>query len=350
MNETLDPVEDAAELTPLDIIAEDRAKFVATGDPTKADARGAEYDEALRAGREAWGERQDSTRDLAKTQVNLAQIPEKDAQEVFERVDAAERTLIAPNLKESEYREGGADHDDEVVVFEGGSPRLITAEHATDVVRKATGKLGGADHGTGGLAKVLHEDTDATAIVPIGRQTGNTAVDVEHPVKDAMKLYLPTTEGYLSVHGMAPGKADDVFGRTEVHAILGLGSEPNDMTIEVARLLREYGKELGLKVQLSTEEEYLFIQGNPPIAKRDDEGNVVWKTLGGRGDTHATNVVNRTKTAAGEPIPAMQIEMTRMLRLLPDLKEERTTQHKVMGVYLGYLLTKKAVELMVPQG
>jgi hypothetical protein len=273
----------------------------------------------------------------------LPELPEQEAREVYERVVEAERRRVSPNLRTEEYASGTANYDDETTVLSGHGSVLVTAEHATDPVRKATGIREGADHGTGGLAEVLHEDTDSTVIIPIGRQTGNAAVNEDYPVKDHMRLLLPDNDGFVSVHGMIPGKTTDVFGRREVQAILGLGKDPSEMAINVAMLLQAYAKDLGLHVLIGNNERYLDISNGK--LEKDDTGNPKTKTLAAFGANSTTNFAHRLATEQGRQIPAMQIEMTRMLRVLPQEIEERDVISRVMGVYMGYLLTKKAVEL-----
>src|SRR5919198_6083578 len=51
--------------------------------------------------------------------------------EVYERIEQGERELAAPRLSKPDYDRGTATKENDVAVFHGTRPVLITAEHAT---------------------------------------------------------------------------------------------------------------------------------------------------------------------------------------------------------------------------
>ncbi len=292
---------------------------------------------------------QDNLRDISPY---LPELPQQDAFEVLERAEEWERRILGlrsgdqPRL--AHYRNGSAVSEDAITILqhEPVAP-LVTAEHATDVVRKATGQLGNADHGTGALAALLWEDSHTTSIIPVGKQTGNAAVDLSHPVKDAVNTLLPARPAYLSVHGMRAGKITGVHDTSEVHAIVGLGKTPNEQSVVSAEKLQRVAKDIGLRVIIGNQESHYDVNPDTRSLEYDEEGNPKRAKLAALGQGSMTNHAYTLMGRHGIQIPAMQLEITRGLRLIPNDFESgwhKDRRARAMSVYAGYLLVRKMVE------
>ena len=258
--------------------------------------------------------------------------------EVYERFVQYEQK-VAPRLKLDDYGEGTALDDDELIVKNGSGPLAASADHATDPIRKTSGVREGADHGTAALAFALHDDYQASIVLPRGRQTGNANVDVMHPLKSSLNDLLPGKKGFLSIHGMRPGKFEHQFDPTEIHAVLGLGAEPTEVSQKAARdIIEQVKEEHGLKVVVGNSARF-FDRGDTPRLERDDEGNLKYAPrLAAMGTGSTTNFVNNV--TADSQMPALQVELSRSLRLLPEDMEYRDPRVRRLAVYMGYQLLK----------
>jgi hypothetical protein len=289
----------------------------------------------------------------------LPALPDPDIDEVFARVEAAERRLVAPHLKTEDYGEGTAQHADELRILWAGARLLVGADHATDPVRKATGRREAADHGTAGLAAVLAEDGVADAVIPVGRQTGNATVTPDHPYRSLVGMLAPGRDGVLSLHGMQPGLALDVLDEQEIHGLIGLGKhEPSERTTAAAEALVCRAKdELGLRVVISNHQPHLVYQNDPqhrpgsPIqdkinrVKVDERGEYVRGRLAALGENSTTNALHR----AAPNVPSYQLELSRSLRRTTDDQFTRDRKKLAVGVYLGYRLSYLALKIMAEQ-
>jgi hypothetical protein len=286
----------------------------------------------------------------------LSVLPEPDIHELFERVEAAERRFAAPQLATADYGEGTARHDDELRILWAGTRMLVGADHATDPVRRATGRREAADHGTAGLAAVLAEDGLADAVIPVGRQTGNATVTPDHPYRSLVSMLAQDRDGVVSLHGMRPGMVLDVLDPTEIHGLIGLGRyDPSEQTLAAAEtLIRRAREDLGLRVVISNHQPHLLYQNDPgyqpggPIkdkinrVKVDERGEYVRSQLAALGLNSTANTLRR----AVPHVPSYQLELSRSLRRTPDDQFVRDRQKMATGVYLGYRLARLAVETM----
>jgi hypothetical protein len=252
---------------------------------------------------------------------------------------------VAPNLSAADYAEGTASYDDEILVERSGGNFAISADHATDPVRKATGIREGADHGTAGLALALAEEKLGDVVLPRGRQTSNANVAVIHPMKDKLATILPGKEGFLSIHGMAPGKFAHQYDETEIHGVLGLGKEPTEASRDLAEDMIKYAKsEHGLRLVVGNDTRFFAETPRSPRLDYDEAGDPKYAArLAALGEGSTTNFVNGLLQESS--FPALQIEISRALRLLPKDREYREPRAKVMGVYMGYLVARDLVKL-----
>jgi hypothetical protein len=273
-----------------------------------------------------------------------------DPKDIYERLLEHESRLIAGKRKQplmEDYVLGTAHIPDEILTLDGRvGASLVSAEHATDVFSKKFDRLRGADHGTAALASLLHEELGTTSIIPLGRQTGNGNVDVQHPIKDVIHNKITGSVGYVSVHGMTPGKILDYTDENEIHAIIGLGVAPTKRSRDIAeKIVGKAKDEVGLTVVIGNDIKYLTTDPDTGKIKLSEDGQPVRSTLAAEGEGRTTNFVNEQ----GLDIPALQLEITRGLRLVPsDFAEgwKIGDKAKIAGVYAGYALTRLIVSMM----
>jgi len=280
------------------------------------------------------------------------ELPQSDAFDTLARVESYERALIVGSGTElisvTNYAGGTARYADEVVVFGVDSERvLISADHATDPFKKSTGQYRGADHGTAGLAVLLSKQ-GAQAIVPLGRQTGNVAVSPDtHPIKQRIGELLPGKAGFISLHGMASGKLTTLHDPTEIHAVVGLGVNPNEQSCRVAEKILAEAANLGLRAVIGNRTKHLKYDAITGGFELDEEGVALTGELKAPLSNMTTNYAYRVMETTGQQIPSVQLEMARLLRLIPrDYYDgwHKDRKARAMGVHLGYLLSKAAVD------
>ncbi len=281
----------------------------------------------------------------------LPQLPEVWAQDLHDRIEYAERRLIAPNLLHDEYKAGTAKTDDEIHIIQqiaenGSAGTLFTAEHASNPLSLKTGKLrNDPDTGTAGLVAVLAEDY-GTGIIMTGRQTSNVPSDPDHPIKPTIIQSLPKSNGFVAVHGMARGKFMAQTDRTEIQATLGLGADPTDVMHDFAEKIVGHGKDMGLYVTIANDGEYFVQKPNSHEIKRNSDGTPYRNRLAALGQFTTTNFVRGELQERGLVMPALQIELTRFLRITPlDVEPVRDRITRVIGIALGYKLLERIVEL-----
>jgi hypothetical protein len=292
----------------------------------------------------AYQTRQAYANDIRNLMPFLPELPDTTAQDTYERILEHERR-VAPNLERGDYGEGTAKYDDEILTEISGGRFAISADHATDPVRKATGIREDADHGTAGLALALSEAGLGDVVLPRGRQLSNANVAVAHPMKDKLATILPGKDGFLSVHGMAPGKFTHQLDEMEIHGVLGLGKEPTEASRDLASDMITHAKnEYGLRLVAGNDTRFFAETDRTPRLDYDESGNPKYTArLAALGEGSTTNFVNQLLQAPD--FPALQIEISRTLRLLPKEMEYREERAKVMSVYMGYLITHDLVEL-----
>lgn len=286
------------------------------------------------------------------------------AKNVYEEVEYLERQIILPvsahnrPIQGTDYRDGSATIFDELKVFgEDSQPVLITAEHATNpylLQPKDGSKPGyrGADHGTGGLAAFLAR-AHSQSIVPLGRQMSNVATAPDyHPLKKQMATKFAGKVGFLSLHGMSPGKLLDIDDVSEIHAVIGLGVHPNEQSRSVAESLLQQGHDLGLRLTIGNDTEYVIHDPETNGLKTDKEGNIKKGRLMAPRTEMTTNYAYRLMEKTEVQVPSFQLELTRSIRCIAsDFDDTTKVMHnkRIMGVYLGSLLAQAAVQLVQGQ-
>lgn len=270
----------------------------------------------------------------------LPELPDQQAFSTYERLVRLERSSVAKNDSVDDYADGTAESDDEILTIHRDGSLLLSADHATNPIRKSTGVLGRADHGTAALALSLGEDLYASVVLPRGKQTGNANVDVDHPMKDQITTLLPGKTSFLSVHGMMPGKFSHQFDPTEIHGVIGLGANPSEMMLDTASTIRRLINDIyGLRIEIGGENKFFDDPEGDGKLRYDDDGKLIYShPLAALGPGTTTNFVRALRSDID--FPAMQIEISRSLRLLPKEMEYREERHKVMAVYLGYLTAR----------
>ena len=302
---------------------------------------------------EAYQSRQLYMQNLSCISVYTAELPDREVDDVYNRILDHERS-IASNHRVEDYGDGSARYDDELVIVESDGPIVISADHATAPVRKLTGLRGNADHGTAGIALLMREEGQGSVVLPRGRQTGNVNITPEHPAKNAIKAQIDLgKQAFLSVHGMVPGRFEHQLDPKEVHAMIGLGLNPNEQSIEAAHeLSRQMRQAYGLRAEVANWKSFYSNTPDSSRLKRRDDGSILKSTLAAFGEGTTTNYVRGLEQ--GDFLPAMQIELSRTLRLLPEgvdlVDPRRGIQEVKMGVYLGFLLNSEAGRILAEYG
>lgn len=283
----------------------------------------------------------------------LPQLPDEWAHSIYERIEAAERQYIAPNLQKNEYTAGTATRDDDVMVIQtkGNARHLFTAEHATKPTRiKTAASNPDADYGTGGLAVTLAEDY-GQAIILTGRQTAKKPSDPTHNVRQPLEMALPSAKSLVSLHGKVPGMFVHPDDRSEIHACLGMGSEPSESLIEFAKkIVLAARDDLGLYVVMSNfQPAYIQHEKSTELKKRED-GSLKRSQMAGLSKNSMVNVARAYLQGYGVDRPLLQLEITRLLRLDPNGRINADKKSFIMGVALGYKLVEKIVQLVPEYG
>ena len=205
--------------------------------------------------------------------------------------------------------------------------------------------MGFADTGTAGLAAVLAEDY-GTGLIMRGRQTGNAATDPDHPIKPLITDHLKDASGFLSVHGKSPNMFVRPSDKTELHATIGLGAEPDERLHDFAQnVVRMARNELGLYVTVANDQHYYIQHPDSTALKRNDDGTAKTNTLAALKPNTTTNLARRVLAEQGSDAAAFQVEMTNLLRLTPEDTNKKDPQSRIMGVALGYLLMSRIAEM-----
>jgi hypothetical protein len=279
-----------------------------------------------------------------------------DAVSYYEREIATSATKPTPEaLLLRDYIKGSATEPDQLGVYGTEYYRtLVSADHGTAPFKKSVKDYISGDYGTGGVARLLTERVNATSIVPLGQQTYNVAVAPDtHPIKEAIGRLLPERLGFMSLHGMLPGKLLDVKDTREIQALIGLGPNPSERSREAAEKIVQLAADLDLRVRVLIGNDTEFKTYNPETGEymRDPEtGEPVLGQLKAHNPRMTTNYAYRVMAQTGQNIPSVQLELTRGLRLLPmDLDSGWHVDKwaRAMGVHMGYLLAEAAVNAML---
>lgn len=277
----------------------------------------------------------------------LPELPESQAQEIYERIEAAER-LASPNLTVSGYTIGSARERDELYLAGVHTPTLLTAEHATTHLRlDKTNNLSPkeADYGTGGLGYVLYDDLQLGLILPLGRQTGDANKDPGHPVKDAIArfVYTERPSTMISLHGMSSGKFAAFNDEKAVDVMIGIGEESNEDSVVLAETVQQVCADLSLRAEVNLK--FVSVDSHYPLLpkRRKSDGGIAHNRFAAAGEGTTRVYAEKVAQNHGINMATAQLELSSLLRWLPDESDTRDKYSKVMGVYLGYLVISKAL-------
>jgi len=278
----------------------------------------------------------------------LPQMPDAWAFEIYEKIEAYERTLVGPNRTMADYLTGTASRDDGLVIIETNPEGILfSAEHATKPVRYLPNKIGACDPGTGGLAALLGEQY-GTAIIATGRQTSNAALVDNHPLKRELNRYLPSAQAYVSVHGMGAGKFVRTTDTANVHISIGLGQNPAPPeSLALAENLVATAHDLGLYAIIGNKQQYYTQLRDSTKLKRNEDGTAYRHELGAFRHATTVNYVRRKPFNEIGHTPALQIELTSLLRLpIANRRFAKDKRTEIMGVALGYCFMEQVALLM----
>lgn len=298
-----------------------------------------EYERAL--------QRDAATRDLSA----LSWVPRADSTISSEhaRLAGYERALVAPNRLLAEYGPGTATEDNEIYVYGADELKrnggiLFSAEHATSPGTRKDGGKTYPDTGTAALSFQLAQEFGAS-VIATGRQT-LPATHPTHPIKKHIAELLPAAQGFISVHGKAPGAFIRPTDESEVHAMIGLGANPTELQLDTAADIRNRARrELGLLVVTSNIQPcYIQIPGATGIKRIDKDGEMVAKTsaLAALSEGTTTNFVRRQLASAVRGgVVALQVELANSMRLTSkDGDVKKTPETEVVGAFMGLQLMR----------
>jgi hypothetical protein len=264
------------------------------------------------------------------------------AVEIYSRLLGAEEMLFPAG----DYLNGSALVDDKVLILHGLSRILLTAEHASIHLRKGEPKE--ADMGTGSLAEVVAQDTNSTAIIAAGRQTSDANYTLNHPVKEAMAelVRLPENRGHFALHMLDRGRASHASDEQGYSFMLGIGKSPSEATLEAKDKMLEFGSDLGAKLRVGVNEPHITFKDQQ--LNRHEDGSVKTVTFAAAGPnttrTYSQSLAERL--GKNDSFVAMQIEINEVLLVKQnDEVDFDTITDRELGAYIGYLFTKKAVEI-----
>lgn len=263
-----------------------------------------------------------------------------DISAIYGRLLGAEERLV-PNY---DYLNGGAKIDDEILVLHGLSRVLLTAEHATMQRRNFATKE--ADMGTGALGEMVAQDTNSTAIIAVGRQTGDANYDAEHSLKKAMSeiIQLPENQAHLALHMLDRGRASHPQDKRGYSIMLGIGKKPSEATLALKNYLLGAGSDLDLRVGVN--DPHINFDGNHKL-KLNEDGTVRTVTFAGAGPnttrTHSENLAKQL--SKNDSFAAIQLEINEVLLVRQNDEVAFPSQSdREIGAYLGYLFVRTAAE------
>lgn len=265
---------------------------------------------------------------------------------VYEQIEEGERQLVAPRLSKRDYDLGTATRENEVAIFEGERPVLITAEHATAHYRPDADwvlRRKKPDVGTAGLGYALHKSTGVHFMTMRGRQDGDANYQEEHVFKDAMARLIVEREitQVISIHGMKAGKFNDFIDERAYDVLLGIGPNPDPASITAAEHIEEIAERFDLRI--ATNEWFVKVADDDPLTvELNPDGTVVFD--GFHAPPYTTRAFAQTVAEEnGLKIAAIQVELSDLFRLLPS-DVRRARRKRLIGTYVGYRLLQRAIE------
>ena len=265
---------------------------------------------------------------------------------VYARVERGERELVAPRLSKRDYDLGTARRSNEVAIFEGERPVLITAEHATAHYRRDGDwvlRRKAPDVGTAGLGYALHKSTGAHLMTMRGCQCGDANYQEEHVFKDVMARLIVERgiTQVISIHGMKAGKFNDFADERAYDVLLGVGPSPHPASIRAAERIERIAARFDLRV--ATNEWFVKVADDDPLAVEvNPDGTIVFG--GFHAPFYTTRAcAQRVAEENGLELGAVQVELSDLFRLLPS-DVRRARRKRLIGTYVGYRLLQRAIE------
>ncbi len=281
---------------------------------------------------------------------HLPELPESEADIVFQRIREAEQKHAAPRFLVEDYDDGVAQSEDELLVVDGLARVILTAEHATRQMRTRDNvtKTKEPDYGTAGLGTILQEDTDEALIIALGRQTGDANDDPEHPLKDQLGrlVYLPSSHAHLSLHQSGRTQVEKLTDQKSFGVMVGIGNDPTPETLENAEKMVEIGKKYDVRVGIN--QPFIKMEPKAPVRPIFKEDGILKTVTFAAANPNTTRAFSQQKAAdLNKPFSALQAELSNVLLHAPlDWKNNPGEKSQRMGVYLGYLIGKEFVELL----
>jgi hypothetical protein len=324
-------------------ISEDKASFEGTPE---------DYDEVLGQLYEVH-----KKRFIASGQVPayaLPQLPDSEAQEVYERIIDAERTYASPSLTKDDYLLGSATVENELFTIDG-TGALITAEHATVQQRiqsDGTRSAKEPDWGVAGLGYVLSEDINTGLIIARGRQTGDANNDPEHPLRDKLGKMI-ATGSYVTtaaLHGMRRAYFDTVLDERGFDIFVGIGEE-DEMRVRAAEIIGKHATELGLRVGINQAFTTMGPQSDYRPKYKADGSSFARDRFAAKKPETTRSFAQQALEQNGQLGRSLQIELSSLLRLGPvDGPRMSDKGREVAGVYAGYeVLARSLAEIALLQ-
>lgn len=270
-----------------------------------------------------------------------SQIPE-----VNEQIEQAERDLVAPRLSKHDYDLGTATKDNDVAIFYGERPVLLTAEHATAHYRPDDSSVlhrKAPDVGTAGLGYALHVSTAAHFMTMRGRQHGDANFQEQHVFKDAM-AELIVARGItqvISIHGMKTGKFNNFVDERAYDVLLGIGPHAQPQSVRAAARIEAIAARFDLRI--ATNEWFVKVADDDPLTLEvNPDGTIAFN--GFHAPDYTTRAcAQRVAEENGIELAAVQVELSDLFRLLPS-DVRRAKRKRLIGTYIGYRLLQRAIE------
>ncbi len=270
-----------------------------------------------------------------------------DPSTIYEQIRLAETYLVPAE----DYENGSARYDNEILLLPGEDLVLLTAEHATNQKRqdKTTGERVNKsyDAGTGGLVYSLASSIGSTALIAIGRQTGDANNDLTHPFKDHMTEIIskPFSRAHLSAHGMSGGAAANLTDERGFKVMVGIGDKPSGATKALTDYILQIASDYDMRVGINQPQ--LRFDSKTKLPLLDDTGRVQRITFSGAGATttrsHAQRVAE--ENGKGDSFATVQLELSTSVRLLSsNFKTYRSKRDAEIGAALGYLFMRDAIK------
>lgn len=257
---------------------------------------------------------------------------------IYDRLVKAEEE-IAPG---GNYETGSAWQPDEILTIDGGKGVLLTAEHAT--THQRAGEPKEADMGTGGLAKVVAEDTNTTALIASGRQTSDAYHDPDHPIKPAIADIIRADENraLFALHMLDRGRASEPEQTRGYSVLLGIGDNPSEATLEVKDQLLRIASDFDLKIDVN--KHHLVIAKKR--LKRNPDGTLKTITFKAAG-ANATRTYSQAlakELEKDKAFAAIQFEINEVLLARQNDDPSFPSDYdRYLGSYLGYMFMARAV-------